>query len=261
MTPRAASLVTLAVGALAALVVRTIDSGAAWADLAPGDCAEYCEASTRCGPPATRAAVQQPVNAFSNLAYLFVGLLALRRGSPTHALFAASCVVLAVGSFAFHATTTRAAQHLDMVGTYGVVVALAARGAARAWAVDARRAVAVALVVDAAIAVFKWRLDARVVLPLLCVAAAAPLARVAGPRALVPLVLLVVAFACRQLDVARVWCDPDSALQGHAAWHVLTAAALGVGFAQLDDARNDDAPASVPGRPRRRRAPFRAPRR
>jgi hypothetical protein len=41
------------------------------------------------------------------------------------------------------------------------------------------------------------------------------------------LALLGAAAICSYLDLSRVWCDPDDhLLQGHAAWHVLSAASL-----------------------------------
>lgn len=240
---RLAALATLLVGGAAALALAGVESGAAWASLAPADCAEYCEASHRCGPPATRAAVQQPLNSWSNLAFLFVGGLALRRPrEPLSILFALSCAVLAVGSFLFHATVTREMQWLDMVGTYAVLVAVAARGAAVSFELAVAPVLAVALVADALFAIFKWSISANVALPLLMVAASIPITRrvmlgegsVRG--ALVPVGLFALALALRQLDVAHVACDPEGLYQGHALWHLLTAASLGLWFFFFDAA-------------------------
>lgn len=47
------------------------------------------------------------------------------------------------------------------------------------------------------------------------------------PRLLLgALALMATAFALWALDETLVLCDPSSVLQGHAAWHVLGAAAL-----------------------------------
>ena len=69
-----------------------------------------------------------------------------------------------------------------------------------------------------------------------CIAVAlgqeAALRRRAPPGAAFPrsywlgLALLAAAALCSLLDVTRVACDPASWLQGHAAWHVLSALAL-----------------------------------
>jgi hypothetical protein len=235
---RRALVITAAAGAATALATARLPSAEVWASLTPGVCDEYCENSTRCGPLATRPAIQQPLNAWSNFAYLFAGLLALRRPlRPTAILFAASAAVLAAGSFLFHAAITREFQWLDMVGTYAALVAVLAHGAAVAFGVAQGIAVGGALVLDALFAVFKWRIDATVALPVLIAAVAAPMTTVVRARrataraALLPLALVAVAFALRQMDVAGIACAPESRLyQGHAAWHVLTAASLAASF-------------------------------
>jgi hypothetical protein len=225
---------TLALMAAGALWLSAHPTGAVWTGLTPADCLEYCEGHTRCGPLETRPAVQQPLNAWSNAAFAFVGLLALRtRPRSLALLFAGSAMVLAVGSFWFHASVTREAQWVDMVGTYAAVVAVAALGGARLGA-PAGFALGLALALDVALAVFQGWLDSRVVLPLLVGAASVPIGiAVRGGRgsarsALAPLGLLLAAVLLREADVRRVLCWPDSALfQGHAAWHLLCAASLG----------------------------------
>jgi hypothetical protein len=229
-----ALVATLALVAAGALWLSAHPSGALWAGLTPGDCAEYCEAHTRCGPLATRPSVQQPLNAWSNAAFVFVGLLALRtRPRSLALLFAASALTLGVGSFWFHASVTREAQWLDMVGTYAAVVAIGALGIER-LGVRAATALLLALALDAVLAVFKWRIDSRVVLPLLVVAVSLPpvlavrAGRGSARAALLPLGLLLAATLAREADVRRALCRPDSLLfQGHALWHVLCALSLG----------------------------------
>lgn len=234
---RFAALVTVGTGVAAAIALAALPSAEAWASLTPGDCGEYCETSDRCGPLATRAAVQQPLNTWSNLAFLFAGALAWRRPlRPLVALFVASCAVLAIGSFAFHATVTREMQWLDMVGTYGALVALIARGAAVAYGLPEGPVLAAALVADALFAAFKWAIVSYIALPLLMVAASFPmlrwvtLGRQSARAALVPAALVCAAVLFRQLDVAHVGCDPGGLYQGHALWHALTAASLATSF-------------------------------
>jgi len=241
---RRAVVVTIAAAAACGVAVAAAGSGVIWSSFAPGDCTEYCEASTRCGALATRAAVQQPANAWSNLAYVFVGALAWRRPlRPTALVFAVSCAVLAVGSFAFHASVTRETQWLDMVGTYAAVIAVGARGIAAAWPFEETRVAAAALAVITLFAVYKWAISATVALPLLVAAAVLPMRRWVqlgwrpARAAWIPGGLLAAAFALRQLDVAKIGCAPESLVQGHAAWHVLTAASLGAAFFFFDRER------------------------
>ena len=241
---KSASAVTLAVAALLALGTLRLPSAEVWSDLTPGDCDEYCERSTDCGALASRGAIQQPLNAWSNLAYLFVGLLAWRRPlRPTAALFAISSFVLAAGSFGFHASVTREFQWLDMVGTYAVLVAVLARGLVAAFGLAEAAVVAGAVGLDALIAIFKWHLDAFVVIPILFVAISIPLAVFVRARrsriwpVSVGAALFGIAFAMRQIDVERIGCRPESLFyQGHALWHLLTAASLGLWFFCFDAA-------------------------
>jgi len=52
---------------------------------------------------------------------------------------------------------------------------------------------------------------------------------------MLPAVLFAAAFLVRQLDVDHIGCHPESFLyQGHALWHLLTAAALGASFFYFD---------------------------
>jgi predicted membrane channel-forming protein YqfA (hemolysin III family) len=43
--------------------------------------------------------------------------------------------------------------------------------------------------------------------------------------------LLLTAMTAWIADLSHLWCDPTSLLQGHALWHLLTAAAAGCTFA------------------------------
>ena len=85
--------------------------------------------------------VRQPANSWSNLMYLFYGVMLIRFGvndakhfklqAPNwltampelSILFGLHLALLCFGSFLFHASLTRMGQRWDMVGTYGVLVA------------------------------------------------------------------------------------------------------------------------------------------
>lgn len=229
--------------------------------MAESDCREYCEGSTRCGPLATRPAVQQPLNTWSNLGFLFVGLLAaVRRPRPWRepdvALFAASCALLFLGSFLFHAALVRPFQWLDVVGMYVALSALAARGLHLAFGVGWRTLVPAWAGANLLLAVFKWWLPTFLLLGLLGGAvglAMALLVRSGRGRpgaALVPLGLFALAFVIRELDVRRVLCWPDSLLyQGHAVWHLLCAAMLWSVWRFFERAETDRDAALAEGSP------------
>jgi hypothetical protein len=82
------------------------------------------------------------------------------------------------------------------------------------------------------LAIFKWQLDTTIAMVALGFVVAWAMARRmragAGSlaAALLPLGLIGIGYGVRALDVSRAWCDPASWLQGHALWHLLSAASL-----------------------------------
>jgi hypothetical protein len=141
--------------------------------------------------------VAQPVNTASALAYLAAGAWvasrAVRPGIPPdrrRLAFALAVAAAGVGSVDYHGTGSPAARLLHDGGLYAVVGFVA-------WQEVARR-------VGRARLTPRGRVAYRMAMAAAAAGAAAWwLGRTASP-----------------------WCDPDSPLQAHAAWHLLGAAAL-----------------------------------
>ena len=208
-----------------------------------------------------------PANTWSNLAYVLVGLYALALGwhdqrekcpvgsgyvrhTPAMSfLFGAACCFLGAGSGLFHASLTRWGQQLDVAAMYAPLVVFIAMSLGRwcprvllgrggretpTWPFLA------GLVVFACFLLYryKWSMSSRVVLPVLIVTvgsfAVLDQFRTGRRFALRWLawagLALALAVVCRQLDVARRFSGPDSWLQGHALWHLLTSGSLGSMF-------------------------------
>lgn len=243
MTPwQHAAAATGALALVVAVATWPLSSGEIWSGLTPANCEEYCENHHRCGAPATRPAIQQPMNTWSNLAYVFFGFVAML---PRHAdllarLFGASMWLLGAGSFLFHASITREMQWLDVVGMYAVQVALIAVGVGRLWPRSPRELLAAALVIDALFAVFKWQINTWLAIPALG-AAVAMLIVIAARRGgrpyrgpILALGLFGIGILLQRLEVHRVICFPESLFQPHAVWHLLTAIALYLAFRFLN---------------------------
>lgn len=219
--------------------VEPLAPGCPWAELnhALGQPnLKWCEA-TQC------SWITEPANTWSNLAYLAAALLmfhwARRDPRPSIRLIPLTVVFLAACSFAYHASSTFALQVFDFVGMFGflflpLVLNLIRRGALSP--ASGPRAYA-ALVLTGTALVFAGR---ALELPYQLLIAAGALLTVGTeltlPRAARPpsyrdfaaaVALLGVAAIFSALDLSRAWCDPeDHLLQGHAAWHVTSAAAL-----------------------------------
>jgi hypothetical protein len=133
--------------------------------------------------------IAQPVNTASALAYVAVGAWLIGRRQPVFGLAVAAA---GVGSVDYHGPGSPAARLLHDGGLYAVVGLVAWHEVARhlrapgASWTPRRRAAYRAALAAAAAGAACWWLG-----------------RTASP-----------------------WCDPDSLLQAHAAWHLLGAAAL-----------------------------------
>ena len=200
---------------------------------------------------------------WSNLAYVLVGFYVLalgwhdlRRQPPANAgyvirtpamsiLFGLACCYLGFGSGLFHASLTRLGQQLDVAAMYSpLVVAIAInvgrwvprlntagdRAGVPTWPILA----GLALITCFLLYEYKWSMRSSVVLPtlILIVAAFAVLdrfqrrSRLSVPLLLLSLAGLVAARICWVMDVKGTFSGPDTWLQGHAVWHLLTALSL-----------------------------------
>ena len=142
--------------------------------------------------------IAQPVNTASALAYVAVGAWLAGRGlragaavKPNPVAVGLAAVIAGVGSVDYHGTGSPAARLLHDGGLYAVVGLVA-------WREVARR-VGRERLGPAHQAAYRLALG---------VAAAGAVCWWAG-------------------RTGSPWCDPDSLLQAHAAWHLLGAAALG----------------------------------
>ncbi len=218
------------------LLAPPLPPGCPWSGFTPPN-VNWCEEEL-C------AWIVNPADTWSNLAYVALGLwmwrAARRSGRSDLALFGPASVAVGAFSFAYHASYTWALQFFDFVGMFLFCFTVLARNAVRLrwitprselrfflWGVLGASAlvpvlfelgVAIQLTVAVCIAVAlgqEWVLQRR------------------SPGALLPrafpigLALLATAGVCSALDVTRLACDPENHwLQGHAAWHLLTALAL-----------------------------------
>jgi hypothetical protein len=184
--------------------------------------------------------VVEPSNAWSNLAYVLVGLVILwrLRGRPATALTAIGIgvILLGIGSFAFHATGIRVFEVVDVSGMYvlsglGLTFALQRLlgwrdGPAVAFLVGVILASSVLMVAlgNDGIVVFAVQILAMVAIELVLRVRNPPGAGVWLLRACA---VLAGAYAIWNLDFRGIVCDPDNHLvNGHAVWHVLTAVSV-----------------------------------
>lgn len=231
--------------ALLSVALLSVALRLGWLGADTGVGSEFCE---RARP----GDVAQPANTFSNLGFVVAGLLVAWHATRTrlHGTLGRfpvlatgyACIVVLLGpaSAAMHATQSAVGGVLDLTSMY-LIAAFAAAYALMRWWHRGPTWFAVVFLGLLAFCQTMWWVPAEI-----------PLVRFAGNLAfgvLLTVALLVEYFLARRGDLTldlryaaaalacmvvafAIWtasqhglCDPDSLLQGHAAWHLLGAAA------------------------------------
>lgn len=249
------------------LAPTPIPAGCPWHDLSqlglPN--VNWCE-TTLC------TYVNEPANAWSNLAYVLGALWvffvtrrsdAVQRTGPLR-LFAPTLAMVGVCSFAYHATNTHVTQVLDFFGMYLFCYLLLLCNFVRLGWLEpdkflSRLWLAVLGTTAATAVLVKLHFPIQSIVGLLTLALIGTEAHqyrrqrrvsvtgTAQSKSAPPyhlraffasLGLLLAGGVASALDVTRTLCDPDNhVVQGHAVWHVLTAASLVVAFYHYRQAR------------------------
>jgi hypothetical protein len=221
------------------MLAPPLPPGCPWSGFTPPN-VDWCEQEL-C------AWIVNPANTWSNLAYLAVGLWMWRAagGRRDLARFGPASLAVGVFSFAYHASYTWMLQFFDFVGMFVFCFLVIARNASRlGWIAPEREGRFFAAGVLGASALVPVLFELGVAIQgtvAACIALAIGqeiLARRRAPPGAAfsasygaGLALLAAAGVASLLDVTRVACDPGHPwLQGHAAWHVLSALALGAFF-------------------------------
>jgi hypothetical protein len=180
----------------------------------------------------------QPANAVSSLAYVaagaWVGGLGVRQGRPAAEAFGGLLATVGVGSVLYHGPCPPGAQQAhdaSLAAALGVVV-LHNTAAVTGRAGLVRGGIQLATGVAAALPVLPSAKFTNPVVGVLGAAAVATegvarkLGRPLGPAAVAAGTLALGGLVHGLSRTGGPLCRPRSLLQGHAAWHVLSAAAL-----------------------------------
>lgn len=242
--------IAFALTALSALVVLAALSalGPDWSAYLPASCtATHCF----CEAPRAGALVVQPAATWSSFGYVLIGfaMIVLAGGRdwvsampPIAArTLGVTAIVVGVGSALMHATLTLWGQFLDVVGMYLIGSFQLVWALARWRRIGDGRAILLygalcAVLIAALIVLPEVRRWLFAVLLIGAIAVEMIFARPLRPGVRVSLFLygllaMSVAFVIWILDQNGVVCAPHSLWQGHALWHLLGAASLGLLFA------------------------------
>ena len=238
----------------------------------PGRC--FCE---RIRP----GAVVQPVNAYSNLSFVLVGLVIM--GNATHTqpgpslrerfrnrkinrnlmnsslaypmVYGISVVIIGLGSLFYHASMTWTGQWFDLMGMYMQSGFMIVYNLARMYRKEGRSFAFTYVFMLAILGVmlafspigerevFGIMIAMALVLELYILLVKRPKIQV---RYFVAAVATFgLAYVIWILDISGVLCTPESWFQGHAVWHLLSAAAAGFVYLYFRSEENPDMPVRI----------------
>jgi hypothetical protein len=221
----------------------------AWSGWKPASCMPvncFCEAINS-------GAVAQPANTWSSFGFVLVGLLvisqsredvrhlrasAMTRQRAYPIIYGFALVVIGLGSAFYHASLTFAGQFVDVMGMYLLACFILLYNMSRLSVFTGKTFVVAYLLLNLALAYVLLEFPAlrRYVFGILIIAALAPeygarakrKIRINGIFLQAAWWTLIVAFIIWTLDIAKILCNPNSWLQGHALWHILGAVAAGL---------------------------------
>jgi|CXWL01.1.fsa_nt_gi hypothetical protein len=219
-----------------------------WAGWRPATCLPsncFCEA-TREG-----ALIRQPANTYSNLSFVLTGLLilgfsqarssGLSRPPRAHSIvYGLAVTAIGAGSFFYHASLTFTGQWFDLMGMYLLATFIVLYNLSRLRSLGGLvfavsyvifniiLGIVLALNPAIRIRIFSGLILIGLALEVIILLTRRP--RIKTRYFIASLTVFILAYTIWTLDKNGTLCAPDSLLQGHALWHVLTALAAGLLF-------------------------------
>jgi len=185
-------------------------------------CREWWESEIEgnCDPDKELTGPAEPVNTWSNLAYIFGGVYLIVGYCSYHSVvFAIALICLGIGSGLYHAIPSRGTAALDHFGIYAVFTMLILWGIGTPWFL-------MGIIGFLAAYHFRFTIETNLNSTTTVVGGLSFWAVGWSPLAIVALGLFALAFVAWILDRRRIllW------RYGHGIWHVLTAAAITLMF-------------------------------
>ncbi len=188
----------------------------------------------------------QPINSFSSLAFVLLGavgvIIWLRMKNRKTILesclilvFSITMTFIGVSSFFYHGSLSFIGQFLDIFSMYIFGTLLILGALLRRRSVTMRKAIVIFIVANIVLGLLQYFYpEARrilfalillpgIVLEFLPATAGGKFTISRMKYLLIGLGSLVIAYAVWLLDQNNIVCWPDSLIQGHAIWHILTA--------------------------------------
>jgi hypothetical protein len=194
--------------------------------------------------------IREPQNTWSNLAFVMVGAHIVSRGFSRRAkMVGVTLIAVGIGSFLYHASASRTFRHADVAAMYGLFFATSVLCVGswhyRLADVLERRVMELSIItvivgvcaavgrnhVIIGVKPFSLTVATTVASTIMILSLGVPVFRRESLRTTLlagaAVVVFAVAVVCQIGDRPGGWlCAPDSIVQGHALWHILSAAAV-----------------------------------
>ncbi len=209
---------------------------------------DYVSRASRFCEIVRQTGIAQPANSWSCAAFLVVSLWVVKRTNREELnndfaanwgyFYAAVVALIGLGSFWNHAALSRAGGTADVEGMFLLVSFLSLYalhrlvGLSRTWLISLLVLANIPLTYIASLPgpitdyVFALLVVAVIGLELLVQLSHRYQAK--NSYFWLGFFVLAIAFGVWQLDIRGIWCNPNSLIQGHALWHILTAIVPGI---------------------------------
>ena len=224
-----------------------------WETLPPASCMPnhcFCE-------PVVSGLIRQPINTWTNLAFILAGALVVivalgdhsgnaalqRKTNPMRsqwiypAIYAYTAALVGFGSMLYHGTMVFYGQVLDILGMYLISTFMALYNLARAYKLKSGTFFGLYAGINIILGILStaWPVFRRPIFIsiLIIILVSELLARKMAKSQLsqkmlaAALISLIVGCSAWLLDVNSLFCIPNSWLQLHSIWHIAMAAAIG----------------------------------
>ncbi|GIX40684.1 MAG: hypothetical protein KatS3mg129_0417 [Leptospiraceae bacterium] len=176
--------------------------------------------------------IAQPINSFTNIFYLYTGILILfqlKKWDLFSIIYSYIVILLSIGSFFYHATMTFFGMWLDVFSMYMYILFLIIYLLYKTHFIKKNQAIIIYLIglILSGIFLYDSPLFRRFLFGFYVIITIFVFQRVKNHIPIKPknfyiaLILFAISYGIWLLDYYKIFCNPESIIQGHGIWHTI----------------------------------------